>query len=398
MCFMGIFQSYAQNYDPIDNRIKSLPKKEYVSLEALYKDIVLPQYSSTDRVRAISMWIIYNIAYDVTYTHSKTPFETLKRRKGVCQSYAEFFKALCDIAQIECHIIVGYGKNHNSLIGKPVRSNHAWNTVKINNKYYLFDLTWASGYVDGNSFTQNYNSRYFMASPEDFILNHLPDDNKWQLLDKPVSENEFVAYPFFGNGFYNFKIKNLSPMQGIIISDTVKISFQSEKDIADATLFRYGITEYGSASGENMQIKRIGKNYELTYVERRLGAYRYCIYLNDDHTFNYKVISPKYKPDTPSHWEFDFKNPHSLIQAYYYVFYKLDNNLFKMLNPNIDLSDLKTIPLAQELNNSLTPWYGDYEAFYIHGPGNIVTFNIGEYAVVLQDSEIGWAFKEIRQK
>jgi hypothetical protein len=393
---LGIFKIHAQDYDPIDQRIQSLPKKDYATLEALYKEIIFSAYSEAEKVRAIAMWIIYNIAYDVEYKHSKTPLETLTRRKGVCQSYAEFFKALCDLAGIECHVVVGHGRNHASLIGMPMRSNHAWNAVKIDGKFHLFDLTWAAGYVNEKEFTQRFNSHYYMTPPEWFILDHYPNDPKWQLLDKPTSKGELSSKPIFEKGYFLLKIRDLKPETGIIRSDTVKIRFKSDQEIVDAMVFRFRFNDYNMVWGEDMTIRRNGKEYEIGYIEKQLGAYYYSISLNGILAFKYKVATPGYRPDPPTEW--DLNNPHSLIEAYHYVFHEFDQKLFDQLNPGVEAILIKDIPMAGELNQSLATWYGDYERFYIMGPGEIVTFEVDDFLLILQRNGSGWVFKEIRRR
>lgn len=396
VAFLGIWNCYGQNEDLINQRIQALPDKEYLSLETLYNDIVLPRYSETEKVRAIGMWIVYHIAYDATYTHSKTPLETLKRRMGVCQSYAEFFKALCDLGGIECQVIQGAGRNHESHIGMPVRTNHAWNAVKIDDKNYLFDLAWAAGYVNGDEFTQRFNSRYFMAPPGQFIVDHFPVDAKWQLLEKPLSKEEFISWPFIEDAYFSLGIKNLTPFSGIIRSDTVRIIFQSNQEVNSAMLIKYSLNAYGYAYGEDLEINKNGDNYELVYVPKKSGAYRFSIFLNDLYAFCYKVVTPGFKPAPPSQWSLD--NPHELIEVYYYLFYAFDKDLFAQLNPGTDIKDLSAIPMANELKSAMTGWFGDFERYYIEGPGDIATIEIEEFEVVLKKAGADYVFKEIKKK
>jgi transglutaminase/protease-like cytokinesis protein 3 len=73
-------------------------------------------------------------------------------------------------------------------------SNHAWNAVQINKKWYLLDCTFASGYIDLNKvkFVKHRNDVYYLTPPRIFILDHHPSDSKWQLLDKPLDINSFI--------------------------------------------------------------------------------------------------------------------------------------------------------------------------------------------------------------
>jgi hypothetical protein len=245
-------------------------------------------------------------------------------------------------------------------------------------------------------FTQKFNNRYYMAAPEDFIWDHFPDNPKWQLLEKPVLEDEFKIRPYLEEGFFRLKINHLSPYAGIIRSDTIRIKFNAEQEIWDAMVFRFRFNEYQSVTGIELPIIKKGNEYELIYIEDDPGAYKYSIYLNGVSAFNYKVATPNYEPHSPKEW--DLQNPHSLIGVYHYIFCTIDQELFNKLNPGSELQDLKSISLAGELKKSLTGWYGDYERFYMQGPGEIVTFYVEGFSIILQKSDAGWIFQEIKRR
>ena len=92
----------------------------------------------------------------------------------------------------------------NKISGK---SDHAWNAVKINGEWKLIDTTWAAGYIDDKKNFKVKTSDYYFFTPADqFVLAHFPLDNKWQLLEKPATLNQFEisALPrpdFFKYGF-----------------------------------------------------------------------------------------------------------------------------------------------------------------------------------------------------
>jgi transglutaminase/protease-like cytokinesis protein 3 len=155
--------------------------------------------SDSLKIRAIYYWITQKIGYDCQAYKKGNPIpynkddgdyyykrvrRTLSYKKGVCEDYALTFKMFCDALKIPAEVIDGYG-----LVVKPYKilsilgigeSNHAWNAVKINNKWYLLDLTWASGYVNGTvtKFTRKRNDYYYLTTPEKFILDHHPDEDR----------------------------------------------------------------------------------------------------------------------------------------------------------------------------------------------------------------------------
>lgn len=143
-------------------------------------------------------------------------FETLlKKRKTICTGYAYLIKELSMFAGIEAQIVDGYGRTIQSNIGGEGVVNHSWTAVKLDNKWYLCDATWASGAIDANtkSFIKKYDDAYFLADPEYFIRNHYPMDAKWTMLDTTPSLKTFLNRPIIYSASYRYKILPDSPDQ-----------------------------------------------------------------------------------------------------------------------------------------------------------------------------------------
>ncbi len=82
------------------------------------------------------------IIYDQKYRHADEydirNLTGLYTAKTVCGGYAMILKELCDQVGIECMYVEGYcGRK----IPKIAQINHAWNIVKLHNKYYPIDIT-----------------------------------------------------------------------------------------------------------------------------------------------------------------------------------------------------------------------------------------------------------------
>ncbi len=56
----------------------------------------------------------------------------------------------------------------------------------------------------------------------------------------------------------------------MVFSDTFKLEFRSDQEIIDATLFKWGLTEYGTAEGITLPIEKSGNIYTITYVENNV--------------------------------------------------------------------------------------------------------------------------------
>jgi len=166
----------------------------------------------------------------------KMAFEKLfKQKKTMCTGYAYLIKELCFLADIECKIIDGYGRTTTSNIDKLEFTNHSWNAVKLNNKWYLADATWSSGYFDDyNIFVTDYNDGYFLTNPILFAQSHYPLEKKW-LLNDTLINTTFVASPIVYGDTYKHKVIPISPKKMHLSSTRnaeIAFSFKPLKPVA----------------------------------------------------------------------------------------------------------------------------------------------------------------------
>lgn len=105
-----------------------------------------------DKFDVIFTWVAKNIKYD--YSAYLSPKGTslpridriLKYKAGICLDNAYLMDTLCNIANIKCVAVTGYAKDDLFDVNDSIYAdNHAWNAVRLNSKWYLFDVTWTSG-------------------------------------------------------------------------------------------------------------------------------------------------------------------------------------------------------------------------------------------------------------
>jgi len=199
--FTSIVFLFAQkiDYTNIDNYARNTPRSNCRTVKKLSAYLTKTSNNDFEKVRAFYVWITENINYDIkvffnpTRNKKVTASEVLTKRKAVCEGYSTLFKALCDNVEIKCYIIQGYSKGYGfNPRGKFTNTDHAWNIVFINNKWYLIDATWGSGYInDKRKLVKKFTDYFFLTSPDKFIYTHLPSNPMWQLLDCPLSINDF---------------------------------------------------------------------------------------------------------------------------------------------------------------------------------------------------------------
>ncbi|MEM0994290.1 MAG: transglutaminase domain-containing protein, partial [Bacteroidota bacterium] len=195
--FSGCYTTTAQlayDFKKIDTYAAQTPKNLHTDLEQLSTYLAAGGQNELEQVRAIYQWILKNIEYDrKAYKNgnkrlNRSNEDVLTRGKAVCWGYANLLKAMTATVGIESSVISGYARTRLTDPLNFVESNHAWNAVRIAGKWYLLDVTWDSGLQSGaDDFRKTYQRTYFLTEPEYFILNHVPANPIWQLLDCPIS-------------------------------------------------------------------------------------------------------------------------------------------------------------------------------------------------------------------
>jgi len=150
-----------------------------------------------DSIKAIYDWVADNIRYDIkkvgTGVHykSKQHFidEAIRSKTGVCQHYSELFNALVKRIGYEGFVIAGYIVK-GGRIGTDI--GHAWNVVRRNGEWKLYDVTWGAGVLDNGFFRKKYDDSWFEMHPNEFVKSHVPFDPIWQLRSQPVDNIDFA--------------------------------------------------------------------------------------------------------------------------------------------------------------------------------------------------------------
>ncbi|KAG7271011.1 hypothetical protein CRUP_038462 [Coryphaenoides rupestris] len=128
-----------------------------------------------------------------------------------------FFMAWCASREvgIECQEVSGYGKGSSYRPGQSLQDvppNHMWNAVLLAGQWFLMDACWGAGNLDEHkSFIKKFNDFYFLTDPEDFVESHFPDEQRWQLLDQPMTREDFEKRVFKTSIFFTLGLKLIQP-------------------------------------------------------------------------------------------------------------------------------------------------------------------------------------------
>ncbi len=185
-------------------------QSEIKNLTLSITDTTLPQFR---QVKDIFNWITTHIRYDATsFQHHKYPHHTveelLRKKKGLCDDYADLMTEMCRSVNIEAYTIKGYikGYGYNNKIPF-LRANHTWNIIHADDSWIIADPTWGSGFIEEKAAVINKllfltlhipvskhklvfrtlpDEVFFNINPDSLIKTHYPLDPKWLFNEKPV--------------------------------------------------------------------------------------------------------------------------------------------------------------------------------------------------------------------
>ena len=116
-----------------------------------------------DKIKKVHDFLCENIEYDDSSKNAHNIYGALVEKKCVCEGYAKAFQFFMNKLNIESTTIFGEGYKDVSINWN---SNHAWNYVKLNGKWYAIDTTW-----DDNE-NEEIKYDFFLKGKETFEKNH----------------------------------------------------------------------------------------------------------------------------------------------------------------------------------------------------------------------------------
>ena len=310
----SIFLNYtfAQKISEVDKIVAKYPNK-FASTEKLAERIETDFSSDYDKARAIYSWMAFNIKYDynaflnppktqgfsysteaekqrkIKALNDKMLQKAFTSRIAVCEGFTALYQHLAELVGLKSEIIRGDSKTRLADIGRKITSsNHAWNTVLIDKKWRLVDVTWGQGYYDSNKgkMVNDFTSVYFDTDPDYFFAKHFPDSGSY--LGNKLSKEDFLNGPLIYNKTIEEDYKIKSPDSGIIgakFGD--KMTFEI-KNISKADQVFYLNKKNQPVKIQNSKEKRGSLEFQITY-DKNIGDY-ITIYANTSSIVSFKII------------------------------------------------------------------------------------------------------------
>tara|TARA_R110002073_G_scaffold293194_2_gene458774 strand:- start:52948 stop:53904 length:957 start_codon:yes stop_codon:yes gene_type:complete len=301
---------YSQDFNKVDALVKAYPR--FTSPEKLANKIAQDFNNDANKVRAAFKWLTNNIRYNLeeyyqpkrviqfrysTEEERLQKIQALKdkivsdafiRKIGVCEEYAQSFKKLADLLGIEAQVIKGYVRNSAQEIGRvPRTTNHAWNSVKINNQWVLLDATWAAGYVFNGKWVQDYNNYFFAVDHKKIGKTHFPNNKKWQIVTNLSTIEKFYEQPIYSQAFLKSGLEIITPTKGNVSINKSKEFVLNIKNLSpnDRLYYNYKGQRYSKKAAitykgnvAKVVIENPGRNSDLH------------IFLNRDLALIYKIF------------------------------------------------------------------------------------------------------------
>lgn len=214
LLLLPTFAIAQKNWTKVDQASASVPS-HLTTYQQIANHLTKNLTDESEKARAIYYWMAHAIRYDMKLAKSFERYNSseeliqvvMKKRKGVCQHYAELYVAMCKSVGLTSYLVKGYTRYSDGSISNV---SHAWNAIQLGNEFYLIDVTWAAGYQTKRKYVHKFRDEFFMIRPEVFVKTHMPFDPIWQFLPNPLNHTEFMNQNFAKlNSSGNFPFRQL---------------------------------------------------------------------------------------------------------------------------------------------------------------------------------------------
>lgn len=291
-------------FSPIDLRVARMGPMPDHTVGAIVKKLTDTSWTQVEKLRALYMWEILHVSFDCKAYRYPRNYQAnaaiaLNKRKTTSQGYALFFKALCDVAGIQCEVVSGLLRTDAGKIGVlETQKRHYWNVATIDNVRFLIDATLGAGTVDEQRrvFIKDPTDVWWMAKREIFVLSHFPDKKELQLLKEPITQTAFANAPIAGT---NALLLGIVPRNGIngILRGRQDTVVALEYTLQRPTLIRaIGVSIDEEAPVPiDYKLDVDGKHLVVFVPYKKPGKQSYYLYVNDNQVLAYQAVVRMYK-------------------------------------------------------------------------------------------------------
>lgn len=237
-----------QVFDNLDENVIQVAQNEQMTYTDLVHELTDKLLTELEKVRAIFRWITVKDLNVIEFAESlevDTPMGLLRGIKFGTETYHVLFMRLCSYAGLHCVEIKGHSKSVGYEPGmkiQPEMFQNTWNAVLIDGDWRLVQCNWGARHLvlnkdrrkdkknedaekenkdDRSSKSKDkiryqYDEHYFLTDPDEFIQEFWPMEKEWQLLEAPITLEEFEALPFVRSVFFHYGMQFDRPMQSVL--------------------------------------------------------------------------------------------------------------------------------------------------------------------------------------
>lgn len=203
-----------QDFSSIDKHASRHTRAIGSSIDQLGDHLLKVCNTDIEKARAIYVWLTSNISYDIAALRSNQitncdANHVFHKRKTVCEGFSNLFYELGKYMDLDIVKVHGYSKGLDHRKGQKFNdTDHAWNAIKIDSTWRLFDATWGEGYVDlqqnKSVSIKEFSDFWFDVDPYDAVFSHYPEDTNYLLIEPHLSLKEFEMLPYVNPVYFDY--------------------------------------------------------------------------------------------------------------------------------------------------------------------------------------------------
>lgn len=302
-------------FNDIDEQTIKVAENEQPTYTDLVQQLTENLVTDLEKARAIYRWITVkdlNVMEFEETMETDTPMGLLRGIKYGTETYHVLFMRLCSYAGLNCEEIKGHSKSVGYEPGMKIKPEHfqnTWNAVLIDGDWRLVQCNWGARHLVLNKDKKSkdkpkpkskdqiryqYDEHYFLTDPDEFIQEFWASDPKWQLLENPITLEEFEALPFVRSIFFHYGMTFEKSLPAVLVATEkgatevkIKIPEEYENDLVFYYQMRYADKEkrqeatYKGASLERFVFQTMIDNTVMFSIHvPAVGEYFFEVFAN----------------------------------------------------------------------------------------------------------------------
>lgn len=169
------------HYTMDDERCEKIKAQIDDVVEHDFKIAHVRSLPKVEQVMYVYKWIALYCSYNILSAHNQTIYSVFVHRTSVCTGIAKAAQYLLNLLGIESRLVFG------KMVNSPKNSRHCWIIVKIENKWYHLDPTFALPDTEYILLTSNV---VLLKGPDYLLYNYFCIDTKNIKLSRSIEEED----------------------------------------------------------------------------------------------------------------------------------------------------------------------------------------------------------------